>query len=100
MIWAAALLATAPAVTFIAQGRLFQGLIILLAAFIFGAISLSIAAYWHKRDIHATPTGFIVALIFFVAGTVCLWWYGFFFWVPVALLALSIAYGYLTGKNK
>ena len=100
IIWTAALLATAPSATFMARGELRKGLIILFAAVFFGTVSISIAYYWHKRDIHATPLGFIVALLSFIAGSVWLWFYGFYFWIPIALLALSIAYGYFTGKNK
>ena len=100
IIWTAALLSTAPAVTLIVHGNMWQGLLILFIAVLSCTISISIAAYWHKRDIHATPLGFIAALLFFIAGSVWLWFYGFYFWIPIALLALSIVYGYLTGKNK
>lgn len=100
IIWTTALLLTAPAITLIIHGNIWKGLLILFIAVSAGVISLSIATYWHKRGIHATFLGFIVALIFFIAGSVWLWFYGFYFWIPVTIVALPIAYGYLTGKNK
>lgn len=100
LVWTIALLLTAPAVTLITRGDLWKGLLLLLIAVLSGAVSISIAAYWHKRGIHATSLGFIAALFFFIVGSVWLWFYGFYFWIPIALLVLSIAYGYLTGKNK
>lgn len=100
LVWTTALLSTAPAVTLIVHGNIWQGLLILFIAALSGAVSIFIMIYWHKRDIHATPFGFIAALLFFIAGSIWLWFYGFYFWIPIALLVLPITYGYLTGKNK
>lgn len=95
------ILSTSVAVTFIAHGAAGKGLIILFIAAFLGLTTESLQHdYWHKRGIDATPLGFIAAWLFFIAGIVWLWRYDFFFWVPLALVAALILWGYVTAKNK
>ena len=100
MIWTGAFLATAPAITFMISDEFWKGLAILITAVVLGTLCFPVACYQHKSGIHATPVGFISALLFFIVGTVWLWLQGFYFWIPALLLALPIVWGYLTGKNK
>ncbi len=100
IIWTATFLSITPAIALIIRGDTWRGLLILFIAVFSGAISFSLADYWHKRNVHATPFGFIIALLLFIAGSIWLWFHYFYFWIPIALLVLFIIYGYLTGKNK
>lgn len=100
LIFTASILSIGPAVTYIAHNMIWTGLIILLIAVFFNIASQSIGYYWHKRGIHATPAGFIAALLFFIAGTIWSWRQDFYFWIPVILAAAPIIYGYAAGKNK
>jgi len=100
LVFVASILAVAPAITFLAHGHTLIGALIFLSAVVLATLSIFIAVYWHKQDIHATPLGFITAIIFFIVGVICLWLYGFYFWVPLVLIAIPTAWGHLTGKNQ
>ncbi|MBI2035823.1 MAG: hypothetical protein HYT12_04065 [Candidatus Liptonbacteria bacterium] len=96
----AGLLLISPAITWIVRGDVTSGIEALLLAILIIVVSASMAAYWHNKNIHASPIVLVAALLLLVCGTVWLWLRGFYFWIPIGLLLALVAYGYLTGKNK
>ncbi len=100
LIYMLSLSLTAVAITLVAHGSMLAGALLLSIALLLGIPSLSIAYYWHKRDIHVTPPGMLMALLFFISSVLWLWIYGFYFWIPAALLAINIAWSRITYHGK
>lgn len=70
-----------PAIALIVRGDLRSGISLLLAALIFGGISLAVAIHWHKQDIHITRFGFWAVTMLFAINPFAVWLLGFSLWL-------------------
>lgn len=97
--FAVSLTMLSPITSFFINGEFEKGFILFFVAGSVATGSMLVAAYWHKRDIHATLIGNIASGLVVLASPFVAYIYGFSLW-PLIIIIVYLVLGIIIQSRK